>query len=69
MYKFNEEEKAKLLDGRTITYIAKKIGITNSFLTSILNGKRSCSKIVAFSIVKCLCQEAEINDYFEKVER
>lgn len=69
MYKFNEKEKANLLSGRTITYVAKKIGITNTFLTSVLNGKRTCSKTIAFCIVKCLCQDAEIEDYFIKIER
>lgn len=65
MYIFKETEKAKILQGRTITYVADKIGITNTFLTSILNGKRSCSKPIAYCIVKCLCQDAEIEDYFE----
>ena len=66
MYFFKETEKAKILDGRTITYVADKIGVTNTFLTSVLNGKRTCSKTVAYCIVKCLCQDAEIEDYFDK---
>lgn len=65
MYIFNKQEKTKILNGRTITYVANKIGITNAFLTSVLNGKRGCSKTVAYCIVKCLCQNAEIEDYFE----
>lgn len=68
MYIFNKLEKAKLLSGRTITYVANKIGVTGAFLTSILNGKRGCSKTVAYCIVKCLCQEAEIEDYFTRKE-
>lgn len=67
MYLFNQVEKAKILDGRTITYVAKKIGITTEYLTSIFNGKKACSKTVAYCIVKCLCQEAEIEDYFKQV--
>lgn len=67
MYKFKETQKAKILNGRTIVYVAKKIGVTSPFLTSVLNGKRTCSKPVAYCIVKCLCQEAEIEDYFERV--
>lgn len=66
MYFFNKVEKAKILDGRTVVYVANKIGVTSTFLSSVLNGKRGCSKTVAFCIVKCLCQEAEIDDYFEK---
>lgn len=65
MYIFKENEKAKILEGRTITYVANKIGVTTPFLTSVLNGKRTCSKLVAYCIVKCLCQNAEIEDYFK----
>lgn len=64
MYLFNQEERAKILSGRTVSYVAKKIGVTPQFLSQVLNGKRTCSKLVAFCIVKCLCYEAEIEDYF-----
>ena len=66
MYIFNKVEKANILSGRTITYVADKIGVTPTFLTSVLNGKRTCSKTVAYCVVKCLCQDAEIEDYFDK---
>lgn len=69
MYLFNKVEKSKILSGRTITYVANKIGVTNAFLTSVLNGKRVCSKTVAYCIVKCLCQEAEIEDYFDYIKK
>ena len=66
MYIFNKVEKTNILSGRTITYVADKIGVTPTFLTSVLNGKRTCSKTVAYCVVKCLCQDAEIEDYFDK---
>lgn len=66
MYIFNKKERANLLDGRTVTYVADKIGVTSQFLSQVLNGKRTCSKTVAYCIVKCLCEEAEIEDYFKK---
>lgn len=68
MYLFSREYKDELLGGRTITYVANKIGITSQFLTSVLNGKRNCSKLVAYCIVKCLHQEAELEDYFVEVK-
>lgn len=69
MYWFNETEKAKLLEGRTITYLAtKKLNITIPYLTDVLNGKRSCSHKMAERIVKCLCWEAEVEDYFTRKE-
>ena len=67
MWYFKEVEKAKILQGRTITYLAeKKLNITKEYLTSILNGKRSCSIRLANDIVHCLCWEAKITDYFYK---
>ena len=33
MYIFNKVEKANVLSGRTITYVADKIGVTPTFLT------------------------------------
>ena len=40
MYFFKQTEKAKVLQGRTITYLAKnKLFVTNTYLTQILNGE------------------------------
>ena len=66
MYKFKIENKEKLLDGRTITYYSKKVGISREYLTSILNNKKNCSKTTAYCIVKAYNSEAEINDYFKQ---
>lgn len=67
MYFFKEIEKAKVLQGRTITYLAEeKLHITKEYLTQILNGKRGCSIRLANDIVKCICYNAKIEDYFVK---
>lgn len=68
MYKFKKELKNEALKGRTITYLANEIGITKVYLTNILNGKRECSKVVAYSITKVLNNEKELKDYFVKKE-
>lgn len=68
MYLFDETKKAEALGGRTIVFIAKKIGMTAPFLTQILKGTRTCSKPFAYAITKCLCPEAEINDYFTRID-
>ncbi len=65
MYFFEKEKRDEFLQGRTITYIANIVGITRQFLTSILNGKRHCSKPIAYAIVKAGNCEKEIEDYFE----
>lgn len=67
MYYFKETEKAKILQGRTITYLAeKKLNITRAYLTSILGGKRGCSVRLANDIVQCLSWSAKLEDYFYK---
>lgn len=67
MYIFKEIEKAKVLQGRTITYLAEeKLHITKEYLTQILNGKRGCSIRLANDITKCISFGAKIEDYFTK---
>lgn len=67
MYYFKEVEKAKVLQGRTITYLAEqKLHITREYLNQILNGKRGCSIRLANDIAHCICFNAKIEDYFEK---
>lgn len=67
MYYFKEVEKAKVLEGRTITYLAKeKLFITPQYLCQILSGKRGCSKLLARNIANCISWSAKLEDYFYK---
>lgn len=67
MYIFKEVERAKVLQGRTIKYLAEeKLHITREYLSQILSGKRGCSIRLANDIVKCICWDAKISDYFDK---
>lgn len=69
MYYFKETERAKVLQGRTIKYLAEeRLFITREYLSQILSGKRGCSVRLANDIVKCICFNAKINDYFELKE-
>lgn len=47
--------------------MAKIIGIAPDTLRRVINGKQSCSKLVAYSITKFLNNEAEIEDYFKLI--
>ena len=47
--------------------VAEKIGITEQTLSKILNRKMTCSKMIAYCIVKINNSEADIEDYFERV--
>ena len=65
MYFFKETERAKLLQGRTIKYIAEnKVFLNQTYLCSILSGRHGCSKRTAMSITKSLCLDANLEDYF-----
>ena len=67
MYYFKETERAKVLSGRTVTYMAEKmLHISKGYLTSILNGKRGCSIRLAENIAHCISWSANLEDYFYK---
>lgn len=47
---------------------SEKIGTDETALINILNGKNKCSKIVAYCITKYINENAEITDYFDRIE-
>ena len=70
MWFFKETEKAKVLQGRTITYLAEnKLFITKEYLSQILSGTRGCSRLLAYNITNCISFSANVNDYFYKKEK
>ena len=67
MFHFKETEKSKVLQGRTITYLAEnKLFITKEYLSQILSGKKGCSKLLANNIINCIGLDAKLEDYFYK---
>lgn len=48
--------------------IAEKLGIHESVLSFILNRKRKCKKVLAYSITKLNNNNAEIEDYFDEID-
>ena len=67
MWFFKEIEKAKVLQGRTIKYLAtQKLFITEQYLCQILSGKRGCSQLLARNITNCISWGAKLEDYFYK---
>ena len=65
MYKFKKERYNDVISKYKLNGIAERIGITNNYLSLILNNKRDCKKTVAYCIVKAIDSDAEINDYFD----
>ena len=64
MYIFKQNLNVKINQ----TAASEVIGITQPTLSNILNRKVACRKVVAFCIVKYLDNDAEIEDYFERVK-
>ena len=67
MWFFKKVERAKVLQGRTITYLAEnKLYVTREYLSQVLSGKRGCSQLLARNIANCICWDAKLEDYFDK---
>lgn len=69
MYDFILEKKDVFLGGRTIKYIAEKVGINKDYLSTILSGKKSCSKPIAYCLAKVASPDYEIEDFFKRKEQ
>jgi DNA-binding XRE family transcriptional regulator len=63
MYKLKEGVDFKI--NQTIASVV--IGLSQPTLSNILNRKVACRKVVAFSITKFFDENAEIEDFFERV--
>lgn len=47
--------------------IAREVGVTVETINRIFNRKQKCSKVLAYCIVKTINENAEIENYFEKI--
>ena len=63
MYKI----KKKIDFKRNQYKIAEQLGIAPESLSRILNGRANTKKLTAYCIVKLYDNEANLEDYFEKV--
>lgn len=64
MYIFKDGVNVKINQ----TEAGKIIGLTQPTLSNIINRKVACRKVVAYCITKYINQDAEIEDYFERVK-
>lgn len=49
------------------SYITKKLGLSGPYISTILHRKRPIQKHIAYSLTKVISENAEINDFFERV--
>ena len=68
MYIFKIEKKEELLSGRTIKYVASKVGISVDHLSKLLKRKHRCSKAVAYCLTKLSNEEYELDYFFERIK-
>ena len=64
MYRFRQDINFKL---KHQGIAAKEIGLTQPTLCNILSGKVACRKVTAYCIAKYINENAEIENYFDKV--
>lgn len=67
MYYFYKEKKEEVLKGRTIKYLSYLMGITEGYISRILNGKIGCSRLVALC-VSYIGGNENLYYYFKKGE-
>jgi len=64
MYTFKTEMFKEIKEKYKINNIAREVRLTNGYLSLIFNGKVTCPYTTAFTIVKALDDNAEIETYF-----
>ena len=69
MYLFKTEKKKEFLGGIKINWLANQIGVTNGYLCQVLNGKKTCSVVLAYLLTTKLKPNEEIKEYFIKKEK
>ena len=68
MFEIKQEVAERIKSKYKLSSIAKEVGISNSYLTLIFKNERPCSKKLAYCITKYIDENAEIEDFFDKVK-
>ena len=66
MYQLRDIAKVSIINQ---SELARKVGINQATLNRIFNQKQSCSKVLAYAIVKAINENNEILDYFEIIKK
>ena len=68
MYIMKEEEAEKIKRKYRQNYIAEEVGLSITYISLILSGKKSCPKRTAYCITKTIDENSEIEDLFVRVK-
>ena len=66
MYQLRDIDKVSIINQ---SELARKVGVNQATLNRIFNQKQSCSKVLAYAIVKAINENNEILDYFEIIKK
>lgn len=64
-YYLKKDKATEILKKYKSNYIADEIGISPTYISLMLSGKRSCPKRIAYCFTKVININAEIEDYFD----
>jgi len=67
MYYIKEEKVNEIKKNFKGIDIAKKVGISPTYVSLVINGLKTCPKRTAFCLAKAFNNDAEIQDYFERI--
>ena len=68
MYLFKSELTDEIQKKYKVRNIGRVVGITEGYLSQIINSKKTCPKRTAYAITKYLNEDAEIEKYFERLK-
>lgn len=67
-YLLKEEVASEIKSKFRNNYIANKLNLSNTYVSLIMNRRRTIQKHMAFAITKTIDLEAEVEDLFEIVK-
>lgn len=67
MYRFKISKKDNFLNGRKVVWVGNELGLSRIYLYQVLNGKVSCSKLLAYGVTHLLGYN-DIDEFFDLVE-
>lgn len=68
-YKLKAGMKEQIREKIRFNKLADKVGIGKCYMSEIVNGRKTSSKTLVFSICKAISPDLEIEDLFDVVEK
>lgn len=68
-YKLKQGMKKQIREKIRFNKLAEKVGVGRCYMSEILNGRKTSSKTLVFSICKAISPDLEIENLFDVVEK